>query len=501
MLVTRAAGLCRGDSSHGRRRSGRFAFIATLCAALVLGGLVPAAGQSTLDELREEVRRAQAERERAEDERAQLQDQRRQVEAERESLQADLEELRAKQERLTVKLEEATAEVERLVAELARLSDEVDELEREVASLEDEAAESRDDLGDRVRALFKGAAPNEYLGMLDGASATDTAVRTHYLTALSRNDRTAVEVAAADARRVDRARSEYEAAVERQEVVKAEAEEAKAELDRRLAEVGERREQVETQIAERQQRIERLAADADEMRRVAARAARAEREGRDRVRAEKQRIAEARAQREREEAEAAERRAAQEAEEQRRREEEERRVAQAERASRSSSSSGSGGSSSGGSSDGSSGGSSSGDSSGGGSTSGGLACPQDHPRSFTDTWGAPRGGGRSHQGTDIFGNRGGRVFAITDGVIEFTRTGSTSGLFLSLRGDDGDTYWYMHLQSFRASPGQRVSAGQVVATNGDTGNARGTSPHIHFEHHPGGGGPVNPYPLLRRACG
>ncbi|MDP8969579.1 MAG: M23 family metallopeptidase, partial [Actinomycetota bacterium] len=127
--------------------------------------------------------------------------------------------------------------------------------------------------------------------------------------------------------------------------------------------------------------------------------------------------------------------------------------------------------------------------------------PQDRPRSYTDTWGAPRSGGRRHQGTDIFGVRGGLVFAITDGVVQFTRTGGNAGLFLSLRGSDGHVYWYMHLQDFVASAGQRVAAGQVIAHNGDTGNARGTSPHIHFEYHPGGGGPVNPYPLVRRACG
>jgi membrane fusion protein, copper/silver efflux system len=48
--------------------------------------------------------------------------------------------------------------------------------------------------------------------------------------------------------------------------------------------------------------------------------------------------------------------------------------------------------------------------------------------------------------------------------------------------------------------GERVRAGQPIGTNGDTGNARGT-PHLHLEVHPGGGRPINPYPLVQRACG
>jgi murein DD-endopeptidase MepM/ murein hydrolase activator NlpD len=134
-------------------------------------------------------------------------------------------------------------------------------------------------------------------------------------------------------------------------------------------------------------------------------------------------------------------------------------------------------------------------------TGGGKACPQARPRNFTDTWGAPRSGGRRHQGTDIMGVRGGNVYAITSGTAQFTKTGAMSGLFLSLRGDDGNTYWYMHLQDFVVGAGQRVEVGQLIAHNGDTGNARGTTPHIHFELHPGGGGAVNPYATLRSVCG
>ncbi len=93
------------------------------------------------------------------------------------------------------------------------------------------------------------------------------------------------------------------------------------------------------------------------------------------------------------------------------------------------------------------------------------------------------------------------MFAITDGTVQWTQTGATSGLFLALRGDDGHDYWYMHLQDFVAAEGDRVTAGELIAHNGDTGNARGTTPHIHFEYHPGGGAPVNPYPLLKSVCG
>jgi peptidoglycan LD-endopeptidase LytH len=182
----------------------------------------------------------------------------------------------------------------------------------------------------------------------------------------------------------------------------------------------------------------------------------------------------------------AERRRREEAE-RRRREREAARAAAAREASRTSTSggSGSGGSSSGGSS----------------VSSGGMACPVDNPRSFTDTWGAPRSGGRRHQGTDILAPRGQTVRAIVSGVWDVRSYGASAGNWAILRGNDGNNYYYMHLERHTVGDGARVSAGQQTATNGDTGNARGTTPHVHFEIHPGGGAAVNPYPTLRRVCG
>lgn len=132
-------------------------------------------------------------------------------------------------------------------------------------------------------------------------------------------------------------------------------------------------------------------------------------------------------------------------------------------------------------------------------TSGGWACPVANPRSFTNTWGAPRSGGRRHQGTDILAPYGNAVYAITSGVVDVRGYGSSAGNWLILRGSNGEHYYYMHLQSFSVGDGTRVSAGQPIARNGDTGNARGT-PHVHFERHPGGGAAVNPYSLLRSIC-
>jgi murein DD-endopeptidase MepM/ murein hydrolase activator NlpD len=130
-----------------------------------------------------------------------------------------------------------------------------------------------------------------------------------------------------------------------------------------------------------------------------------------------------------------------------------------------------------------------------------TSCPVSKPYSYVDSWGAARSGGRAHKGTDIMNPLGNKVHAIVDGVISRQTNSSLGGISLYLQGDNGIEYYYAHLMRYASAVGQRVKAGELIAINGQTGNARFTAPHVHFEVHPGGGAPVDPYPYVRAACG
>lgn len=130
----------------------------------------------------------------------------------------------------------------------------------------------------------------------------------------------------------------------------------------------------------------------------------------------------------------------------------------------------------------------------------GFVCPVQGGASFIDSWGFPRSGGRRHKGVDMFNDRNTAVVAVVDGRIKFS-SNRLGGLSTHLYADNGVVYYYAHLDGHPSniSSGQRVSKGTVVGFLGNSGNARYTSPHLHFEIRPNGRA-VNPYPTVRSAC-
>lgn len=132
----------------------------------------------------------------------------------------------------------------------------------------------------------------------------------------------------------------------------------------------------------------------------------------------------------------------------------------------------------------------------------GFICPMTPGRtSFIDSWGFPRSGGRRHKGTDMMAAWNESVFAVAPGSV-YIRSGGLGGKIVWLTADNGTAYYYAHLSDWAVSSGSRVVRGQLIGYNGNTGNAVGGAPHVHFEIHPGGRGAaaVNPYPTLASAC-
>lgn len=125
------------------------------------------------------------------------------------------------------------------------------------------------------------------------------------------------------------------------------------------------------------------------------------------------------------------------------------------------------------------------------------------PAHYSDDWGVFRHGPppHSHQGTDIFAERGTPVLASGDGVLSrVTTTGRLGGTSLRLTTANGSFFYYAHLDRFAVgiANGHRVKTGDVLGFVGNTGNAVGTPPHVHYEIHPRGGAAMPPVPYLDR---
>jgi hypothetical protein len=134
---------------------------------------------------------------------------------------------------------------------------------------------------------------------------------------------------------------------------------------------------------------------------------------------------------------------------------------------------------------------------------------------YIDDFGAPRGNGR-HQGNDLISAKRSPAVAAESGKVKYWTTSGAAGCMLYLYGDSGTTYYYIHLNNdltlrndnrgkcvkgvaYTVKNGAKVAAGQQIAYVGDSGDADGGSPHLHFELHPNGGRAVSPYAWLQKA--
>jgi hypothetical protein len=136
---------------------------------------------------------------------------------------------------------------------------------------------------------------------------------------------------------------------------------------------------------------------------------------------------------------------------------------------------------------------------------------------YTNSYGDSRYSGR-HEGIDIMAPRKALAVAAEPGRVKFHVTSRAAGCMLYLHGQSGTTYMYIHLNNDlgmtndnrgRCAPGiafapglksgMRVAAGEPVGFVGDSGDADGIEPHLHFEVHPNDGASVSPFIFLNRA--
>jgi murein DD-endopeptidase MepM/ murein hydrolase activator NlpD len=134
---------------------------------------------------------------------------------------------------------------------------------------------------------------------------------------------------------------------------------------------------------------------------------------------------------------------------------------------------------------------------------------------FRDSWGERRSGGRRHKGTDIVAERGSEILAVADGVVSEMGYHYLSGYYLTIDHGDGTETMYLHLNNDTLGTddgrggtftayyptlvvGNEVSAGDVVAYVGDSGNSERTTPNTHFEIIIDGE-KIDPYPQLDKA--
>ena len=126
-----------------------------------------------------------------------------------------------------------------------------------------------------------------------------------------------------------------------------------------------------------------------------------------------------------------------------------------------------------------------------------MPLPEVTKKEIANTWHAPRGADRLHEGQDIFAPKGTPIYSATTGYVYKVGENNLGGQTVSVIGAGGRVYYYAHLDAYapRISVGDPVSTKTLLGYVGTTGNAQGTPPHLHFGVYTSSGA-INPLPLL-----
>ena len=116
---------------------------------------------------------------------------------------------------------------------------------------------------------------------------------------------------------------------------------------------------------------------------------------------------------------------------------------------------------------------------------------------IADTWQAPRGVNRKHNGQDIFAPKGTPVYSASAGYIIDIGENELGGKTVWVIGAGGRVYYYAHLDAYseKIAEGDEVSPDTVLGYVGNSGNAATTPPHLHFGVYTPSG-PINPLSLF-----
>ena len=100
-----------------------------------------------------------------------------------------------------------------------------------------------------------------------------------------------------------------------------------------------------------------------------------------------------------------------------------------------------------------------------------------HPETF---WYHPWGKSGTHKGADIFAKAGTTVQSATSGLVLYTGQLAMGGNVVLVLGPKWRLHYYAHLQEIRTNSFKWTSAGSALGTVGESGNAKGKAPHLHY---------------------